>query len=80
MVLLIIGAQNSKEVKLRMGIVIVGVLLAMIGSTIFLYGLYAMNTGDLLSNTFLIITGIFLGMAGLLILLTQVFPGFSIFR
>ena len=63
-----------------MGVAIVGVLLAMVGLAIFVYSMYAMKTGDLLSSTSLVVIGVFLGMAGLFVLLSQVFPSSSVFK
>lgn len=65
---------------MRMDVAIVGVLLAMVGLAIFVYGMYAMKTEDFLSSTFLVVIGVFLGMAGLFVLLLQVFPSSSVFR
>lgn len=63
-----------------MRVVLVGFLLAMLGLAIFIYGIYAMEPGDLLSSTFLVVIGVFLGMAGLFVLLWNVFPTSSTFR
>lgn len=63
-----------------MRVVVVGFLLAMLGLAIFIYGIYAMEPGDLLSSTFLVVIGVFLGMAGLFVLLWNVFPTSSTFR
>jgi hypothetical protein len=61
-------------------VAIAGILLAMVGFAIFIYSTYAMSTGDLLSSTFLLVVGVFLGMAGLFVLLSQVLPGSSVFK
>lgn len=63
-----------------MRVAIAGILLAMLGLAIFIYSTDAMSTGDLLSSAFLLVVGVFLGMAGLLVLLSQVLPGSSVFK
>jgi len=65
---------------MQMRVAITGILLATVGFAIFIYSTYAMSTGDLLSSTFLLVVGVFLGMAGLFVLLSQVLPGSSVFK
>lgn len=63
-----------------MRVAIAGIVLAMVGFVIFVYSTYAMSSGDLLSSAFLLVVGVFLGMAGLFVLLSQVLPGSSVFK
>lgn len=63
-----------------MRVAIAGIVLAMVGFVIFIYSTYAMSSGDLLSSAFLLVVGVFLGMAGLFVLLSQVLPGSSVFK
>lgn len=65
---------------MQMRVAIAGIVLAMVGFVIFIYSTYAMSSGDLLSSAFLLVVGVFLGMAGLFVLLSQVLPGSSVFK
>lgn len=58
----------------------VGVMLCLLGLIVFLYGTTGMSQANAVSNSFLIIVGIFLGMAGLLVFATSVFSRGPIFH
>lgn len=62
--------------KMEARVVIVGIVLCLMGLILFAYGMSNMNQISALSNSFLIVTGIFLGMAGMLMLAMNVFPNF----
>lgn len=57
-------------------VVIVGIILCFVGLILFAYGISNMSQINAISNSFLIIVGIFLGMAGMIILAMNVFPNF----
>ena len=65
---------------MQVRVAIAGIVLVVVGFAIFIYSTYAMSTGDLLSSAFLLVVGVFLGMAGLFVLLSQVLPSSSVFR
>ena len=58
-------------------VVIAGIILCFVGLILFAYGISNMSQINAISNSFLIIIGIFLGMAGMLMLAMNVFPNFS---
>jgi uncharacterized membrane protein len=55
-------------------IVIAGAILCLIGLIIFAYGISNMNQTSVVSNSFVIVLGIFVGMAGMLMLMMNLFP------
>ncbi|MCK4478729.1 hypothetical protein KAU88_09440 [Candidatus Bathyarchaeota archaeon] len=59
--------------------VFVGVVLCLLGLIVFMYGTNNMTPANAVSNSFLVVIGMFLGMAGLIVLITNVFSGGSIF-
>ena len=65
--------------RLEFGGVIVGIGLCIIGLVIFFYSTSNINQLNAVSNMFLTVIGVFLGMAGLLVLMTNLFSHGSIF-
>jgi len=65
--------------KLEIRGILVGVVLCLIGFIIFVVGMINMTPVNAVSNSFLIIIGIFLGIAGFLVLIINAFAGGSIF-
>lgn len=65
--------------KLEIRGILVGVVLCLIGFIIIVVGMINMTTVNAVSNSFLIIIGIFLGIAGFLVLTINAFAGGSIF-
>ena len=65
--------------KLEIRGLLVGVVLCLIGFIIIVVGMINMTPVNAVSNSFLIIIGIFLGIAGLLVLTINAFAGGSIF-
>jgi len=63
-------------VKLETRVIITGTILCLTGLILFTYGITNMNQINAISNSFLIIIGIFLGMAGMIMLAMNVFPNF----
>ncbi len=59
--------------------VTVGITLCILGLLFFLCGIINMAQANAISNSFLVVIGIFLGMAGLLVLIANAFSGGSIF-
>jgi len=55
--------------------VIVGVLLIVLGLATYVYGVNMMKPEDPLSGTYCAVIGVFLGIAGLLVLFSNVFRG-----
>jgi len=66
-------------VRLETRGVLVGAVLCLLGLVIFLYGITNMTAVNAVSNSFLVVIGMFLGIAGLLVLITNVFSGGSLF-
>ncbi|MGB9135632.1 MAG: hypothetical protein WCC63_08665 [Candidatus Bathyarchaeia archaeon] len=60
-------------------VIFVGVVLCLLGLTLFVYGLVTMTYAGAMSSSFLIVVGIFLGMGGLLVLAMTLFSGGSLF-
>ena len=58
---------------------LVGVVLCLVGFIIFIVGMNNMTTMNAVSNSFLIIIGMFLGIAGFLVLIINTFSAGSIF-
>ena len=58
---------------------LVGVVLCLVGFIIFIVGMNNMTTMNAVSNSFLIIIGMFLGIAGFLVLIINTFSTGSIF-
>jgi hypothetical protein len=52
---------------------LVGVGLCLLGVALFIYGLVTMTYARATSNSFIIVVGVFLGMAGLLMLAMNLF-------
>ena len=65
----------AKVIQLRVRGVIVGVVLIIIGLAISVYGMNMTKPGDPLSGMYGAVIGIFLGLAGLLVLFSSVFRG-----
>ena len=59
---------------LEIRVVIVGALFCLIGIIIFVYGISNMDHMNAVSSSFTIIVGIFIGMAGLFMLMMDLFP------
>jgi len=59
--------------------ILVGIVLCLLGFVVFICGISNMTPINAVSNSFLIIIGMFLGIAGLIVLITSVFSGGSIF-
>jgi len=59
--------------------VIVGVVLCLLGLSVFVYGTSSMTSSNAVSNSFLVVIGIFLGIAGLLVLIINVFARGSVY-
>jgi uncharacterized membrane protein len=55
-------------------VAMVGAILCLLGLIIFAYGISTMNYTNAFSSSFTIIVGIFTGMAGLLMLMMDLFP------
>ncbi|MFQ6068162.1 MAG: hypothetical protein ACE5KD_01320 [Candidatus Bathyarchaeia archaeon] len=64
--------------KLETRSMLVGVVLCIIGLVVFLYGISSMTPLNAVSNSFLIVIGIFLGIAGFLVIVINAFSGGSI--
>ena len=65
--------------KLEIRSMLVGVVLCLVGFIIFMVGMNNMTTMNAVSNSFLIIIGMFLGIAGFLVLIINTFSAGSIF-
>ncbi len=65
--------------KLEIRSMLVGVVLCLVGFVIFMVGMNNMTTMNAVSNSFLIIIGMFLGIAGFLVLIINTFSAGSIF-
>lgn len=59
--------------------ILVGVVLCLVGFVIFIAGIINMTPVNAVSNSFLVIIGVFLGIAGFLVLIINAFGGGSIF-
>jgi len=59
--------------------VLVGVVLCLLGLVVFMHGINNMTPVNAVSNSFLVVIGMFLGIAGFIVLITNVFSGGSIF-
>ncbi len=59
--------------------VLVGVALCLLGFALFVYGISNMTSANTVSNSFLVVISIFLGVAGLLVLITNAFSSGSLF-
>jgi uncharacterized membrane protein len=55
-------------------VIIVGAILCLLGLIIFAYGISNMNYTNAVTSSFIIIIGIFTGMAGLFMLMMDMFP------
>ncbi len=58
---------------------LVGLILCLIGLVVFIYGMINMSPANALANSFFVMVGIFLGIAGLLVLMTNAFSGGFVF-
>jgi hypothetical protein len=67
-------------VRLEIRGIFVGAILSVVGLIVFLYGTAEMNQANAVSNSFLIVVGVFLGMAGFFVLATSIFSRGSIFH
>lgn len=59
--------------------ILVGVVLCLLGLVFFIVGMTNMTTVNAVSNSFLIVVGMFLGIAGFLVLIVNTFSGGSVF-
>jgi hypothetical protein len=66
-------------VELEIRSVLVGSVLCLLGLVIFMYGITNMTAVNAVSNSFLVVIGMFLGIAGLIVLITNVFSSGSLF-
>ena len=55
--------------------VVVGAILCLLGLVIFVYGIINMNYTSAVSSSFIVVLGIFTGMAGMLMLMMNLFSG-----
>lgn len=69
----------SFVVRLEAKGALVGIVLCLLGFVIFIFGISNMTTINAASNSFLVVMGIFLGIAGLLVLIINVFSSGSVF-
>jgi hypothetical protein len=53
--------------------ILVGIILSLIGLTLFAIGISSLTQSNALSNSFLTVIGIFMGMSGLLVLAMNLF-------
>jgi len=60
--------------------VLVGFILCLLGLIVFLFAISSMTQANAVSNSFLVVIGVFLGIAGFIVLVTNVFSGGFIFR
>jgi hypothetical protein len=72
-------AHNLLVIYLEVRGFVVGIILSILGFVVFLLGIVNMTQTNAISNSILVVIGIFLGMAGLLILITNIFSGGSLF-
>lgn len=56
----------------------VGLILCFLGLAVFIYGLKSMDWARAISNSFLAVIGIFLGIAGLIVFLISAFSSGSV--
>jgi len=66
-------------ISLRVSVIVVSTLLVLIGFALFFYGTSMTNPRSVLSGSYLVVFGIFLAIAGFLMLVTHVFRGRSMF-
>jgi uncharacterized membrane protein len=59
---------------LQVKVVTAGAVLCLLGLIIFVYGISTMNYTNAVSSSFTIMLGIFIGMAGLFMLMMNLFP------
>ena len=64
-------------ISLRLSAIIVASLLVFIGLALFFYGTSMTNPRSVLSGSYLVVIGIFLAIAGFLMLVSHVFRGRS---
>ncbi len=56
-----------------------GTALCLLGLSVFVYGVINMTHANAVPNSFLVVIGLFLGMAGLLVMVTNAFSSGSLF-
>ncbi len=71
------SSKSQLAVRLEVRGVLVGIILCLLGFIVFTYGLVGMNPINAVHNSFLVLIGMFLGIAGLLVLLINVLSGGS---
>jgi hypothetical protein len=64
-------------ISLRLSVIVVAILLVFIGFALFFYGTSMTNPRSILSGSYVVVIGIFLAIAGFLMLVSQVFRGRS---
>jgi len=66
-------------ISLRLSVIVVASLLVFIGFALFFHGISMTNPRSFLSGTYIVVIGIFLAIAGFLMLVSHVFRGRSMF-
>ena len=70
--------DSAKVVALRLSVIVVATLLVLTGIALFFYGTSMTNPRSILSGSYIVVIGVFLGIAGFLMLVSQVFRGSSV--
>ena len=66
--------------EMEIKVLLVGLILCFIGFAIFLYGTTNMTRVTVVSDSFLVVVGIFLGIAGFLVFVAGAFSSGSMFN
>ena len=66
-------ADKHSKSTLETKTAIAGAILCLLGLTIFAYGISNMNYANAISSSFIVVLGIFTGMAGMLMLMMNLF-------